>query len=272
MKKSKNILLLAIVIVLQSCSSNEDMPTADQEPIINRKNIESIFPTSGGFDDLLILKENGKIIKFYSNNTTYYHHVKYDSNSKVEGMNVSATLNPFTPFTGFNYDYLTGSNTPLDVQFNYTNNALISITGNSDIAGDNIITYNPNGSVNSIEGGVFLTTFVYEINNENPVAYIVRDFTNSSSVNRWELTFDDKVNPFYKDWAESFFPYPLLQLGSYTRENFCFFKNNIIQRDNLNTNETVTISYNYDSDNHPTFYRLITEQGDIRSGTINYSN
>lgn len=270
MKNTSNILLIAIVIILQSCSSNDDEPTVNQEPTINRKNIESIFPTSNGFDDLFILKEDDKIVKFYSNNTTYYHHVKYDSNSKVEGMNVDGTGSPNTPFTGFNYDYLSGSNTPLEVQFNYTNDLLTSTTGSVDLVGY-IITYNSNGSINSLERGSNLITFIYENNDENPVAYIRRDLSNPANVDRWELTFDDKVNPFYKDWDKNSFPFRLLATGSLPAENFCFFKNNIIQRDNLNTNETVTISYNYDLDNHPTFYRIVRPGSTPKSGTINYN-
>lgn len=269
-KQTFKLVVLSLTYLISSCSSIDDNNNGSSDPIINRKSIESIFPTSDGFGNLFILRENDKVVKFYSNNTTYYHHVKYDSNSIIEGMNIDGTLNPSTPFTGFNYDYLSGSNTPLDVQFNYTNDTLVSITGIADIAGD-IITYNANGSVNSIEGRFILTTFVYENNDENPKAYIIRDLTNPSVAVRWELTFDDKVNPFYKDWAESSFPYPLLELGSLTRESYCFFKNNIIQKDNLSTNETVVISYGYDSDNHPTFYRIERPGSTTRSGTINYN-
>ncbi|WP_298954585.1 hypothetical protein [uncultured Nonlabens sp.] len=268
MKHLNNILFIALATLIQSCSSSDDEPSSVVEPTINRKSIESIIASSGN-DDLYILREDDRIVKYYSQNTTIYHHLKYNSDLKVEGMNTDGTGNASLPFTGFNYDYLTGVTTPLEAQFNYTGAFLTSITGNYQSAGI-IFTYNADDTINSVELGSFLFTFIYDGTSDNPVAYTRRNLFNASDVVRWELTFDDKVNPLYKDWINDSFLFSFFDIGSFPRENFCFFKNNVVRRENIASNEAVIITYEYDNDDHPTSYRIVRPGLETRSGSINY--
>lgn len=266
MKNTRNILLIAIVIILQSCSTNEDNDGSSQEPTIITKSVSSIFPSS---EDMYVLTESGLITKFYSNGTTYYHHVQYNANSRVQAMYIDGTGNTSIPFRGFDFDYITGNTNPPDVEFRYSGNVLTEISGISNVK----FIYDNTGKLIETLGGNLndnRAQFIYD-GGENPVAVIESNIFDANSSKRWELTFDDKVNPLYKPWVENSFPYFVAENGL-TSRSYVYFKNNLIKKEQLATSQQFVINYQYDNDNHPTFYRFITEQGNTRSGTINYVN
>jgi len=272
MKNTNTALLyLSLITILQSCSPNDDSSAnnENENPTIIRKDIQSIFPAE--LNELYLLTENDLITKFYSNSTTTYNHCVFNSNSQIEGIYWTGTGSPSLPFQGFNYDYVTGATTPPGTQFFYTNDVLTNIT--SSLNSHRTFIYDSNGRIGTIIFGditVTVTTSIRYIYGEgdNPIAYI--QTSPSSQPQRWELTFDNRVNPFYKAWENNSFPYSL-SLNSLSTESEGYFKNNLILRENLATNESLFIDYNYDNDDHPTFYRILRPNGTTRTGTINYN-
>ena len=255
MKQIKIIAIILFTIILSySCTSEDEMedPNNGGNQSANLKVIKSISQSQ--FGNLNIQLQNDRISRFYSAGTTFYHHVNYDGTDRIQNIQ------------DFNYDYISDSNRSPSVFFNYNGLNIDEIT--SFNLGDLEFIYDQQNRLEEFILDGLRFQFLFE-QGENPIAVLVNRVVDTSQPTRYELTFDDKVNPFYTIWKSYGLPLNLAY-GDLPDDTFVFFPNNLIVKENLQSQDIFRINYQYDDEDHPTFYRYTDDQGRTRSGFFDY--
>jgi hypothetical protein len=267
MKHFKTITIILFTVILSySCTSEDDI--GDQNNGGNEpaylKVIESISQSQ--FGNLNIQLQNDRISRFYSASTTFYHHVNYDGTERIQNIYIEGTGNTNLPFQGFDYDYISDPNDNPEVIFTYDGSRLKQIRSSN--LGDFDFFFDTQNRLQEVTLDDQRFEFIYE-SGTNPIAVLISRIQSTTQPKRFELVFDDKVNPFYTIWND--FGLPLsLAYGDLPDDAFVYFPNNLISMENLTDQEIFTITYQYDDEDHPSFYRYTDDQGRTRSGFFNY--
>ncbi len=92
----------------------------------------------------------------------------------------------------------------------------------------------------------------YQYNSNNELTTIVEDRTNTQNgiIRTYQVTFDNKVNPYYQIWKESKLTFLDSQSGL-ARFNLEFYPHNIINMQDAEGNIDYNATFTYDNDNYP---------------------
>ena len=117
------------------------------------------------------------------------------------------------------------------------------------------------------EGSLF-RYFQYGYNNQNELVTIILDESPSGgSSHTLQVTFDDKVNPYYKIWQETKLTFLHTEPGGPADHNLEFYPHNVLNLQEGASDVWFNTNYTYDEDNYPITMN-INEGGDAGS---NYS-
>jgi hypothetical protein len=245
--KITNYLLLSLIFLLLNCSASNGEESLDNTAVA----VKDLTKMTGD-DDHWLNYENGKITKAWDNSHTYRSQLVYNSNGMVS--------REYRDFTGSrnsdneNFDW----EIPVSDRFIenvYENGKLKYIMDNDSGVSEKLVEYTYQGDLviekRKYNAGSLYRYFRYEYNNQNELVTIIWDESPSggSSYNL-QVTFDDKINPYYKIWKETKLTFWFAQAGP-ARHNLEFYPHNVLNLQEGVNDVWYNAYYTYDEDNLP---------------------
>ncbi len=216
--------------------------------------------------------ENGKINKAWSSGTTFRSQMIYNSNGTMSREYREGTGNPNSDNENFEWEIPVSD---AYIENIYENGKLISIIRHDSGRSWKLVEYSYQGDL-VVEKRVYFHEdnsvdryFRYEYNNQNELITIIRDESPSGgSSHTLQVTFDDKVNPYYKIWKETKLTFWNAQDGP-ARYNLEFYPHNVLNLQKGVDDIWYNAFYTYDEDNLPITMH-ININGEVQEGDDNY--
>lgn len=242
MKKTNYLLLCLTLLLFMSCSGSDEI-LEDNSPILVEKNLLKMT----GEGDHWLHYENGKVVKAWSSSTTIRSQIVYNSNGTMSKGYGEGTGNPNSDNENFEWEIPVSDNYTENI---YENGKLKSIMSHNSFGSSSIVEYFYEDDL-VVEKRTSNHYFRYIYNNQNELVTIIWDESPSGgSSHTLQVTFDDKVNPYYTIWKGSKLTFPNAQYGL-ARFNLEFYPHNILSLQEGVNNVWYNAFYTYDEDNYP---------------------
>jgi hypothetical protein len=201
--------------------------------------------------------ENGKINKAWATGTTLRSQMVYNSNGTMSKEYREGTGDPNSDNQNFTWEIPVSENYIENI---YENGKLVEVIGHESGNSWKIADYTYRGDLvlekrdydlNSQDDTVYrIYTYIY--NNQNEITTIIWNETPSGgSSHTLQVTFDDKVNPYYKIWEESKLTFWHAEVGL-ARFNLEFYPYNILKLQEEGESDVwYEAFFTYDRDNYP---------------------
>jgi hypothetical protein len=268
MKKTKLILGIIIILIISSCSPNEnDSELIKNEKLVKREYVRDNYNIEYRYNDKNLLTKISILGESINSQETFI----YDSNNNIIEINYSSSsLNK--SYTYDNLQRLTkailinlpGFNKTKTQTFTYNDN-IIKVYESSD-NGESLIyelETNEAGLINKMSNDSFTSKLIYD--SKGNISEIETFNKNNTLLNTVNLIYDNKINPFYGQ-LKSIYIIKFLQALSdanygefvfdgYEGYFFPFSKNNIVTKI-LKGNTPRNNLYSYDNDNYPLNFKI----------------
>lgn len=264
-----------ISAIIPNEESPADEVTPEEEAPSNQIITEKDLVRQNGEYPHLLNYDNGRVAKSWSYGHTYRSEMIYNSDGTLSGKYIEGNH-----LTNENFDWEVPENQPF-LENIYENGKLKYINlVNSGVSCKQIeYVYKKDDLV--IEkryfgrgaqcSGELIGFYRYEYNDQNELVTIFEDFT-ASSPQRFshtlQVTFDDKVNPYYKIWMETKTVF-LSQEGGLARHNLEFYPHNMLSVKEGVDDIWMNAVYSYDKDNLPVTMDII-EGKDTHGGSYSF--
>ena len=274
----KNLIFCVFTIVLISCSSETSSDeisiiTPDEEASSNQLISEKDLVKQNGDYPHLLNYENGRVSKSWAYGHTYRSQMVYNSNGTLAGKYIEGG---FTTNENFEWEI---SDTQPFLENIYESGKLKSINlVDSDVSckqieyiyNDDLVIEKKIFGIDTECSSELKGYYRYEYNNQNELVTIIKDFTASGyNSHTLQVTFDDKVNPYYKLWKETktvFLP----QEGGLARHNLEFYPKNMLNLKEGVDDIWMNATYTYDEDNLPVTMDITEGRTHIGSYSFDY--
>jgi hypothetical protein len=266
MKIKKYLFLLLSLVLFINCSSTETEVNENITPQTVEKNLLKMT----GDDNHWLNYENGKINKAWSAGNTNRSQFTYNTNGTVLREYIEGTGNPNSdnenfqwqiPFTGNYYENI------------YDNGKLILINRIESGISWKLIEYTYQGNLivekkEYHHGNHNLARhYQYIYNSDNKLTTIIWDETPGGGTSHTlQVTFDDKINPYYKIWSDTKITFWDAPDGP-ARYNLEFYPHNILNLQKSANDVWYNVFYTYDADNYP--ITMYINEG-VQAGNYNY--
>lgn len=240
--KITKYLFMSLTLLLLNCSTsnNEDV---EDNPVLIEKDLLKMTGASNHW----LHYENGKINKAWDNSTTYRSQIVYNSDGTMSKEYIEGTGNRNSDNENFEWEIPVSDDYIENV---YENGKLISIIGHGSGSSSTLVEYTYQGDlvVEKREEGRYLR---YEYNAQNELTTIIWDESPSGGESHTlAVTFDDKVNPYYKVWKETKLTFWHSEDGP-ARFNLEFYPHNVLKLQEDVNDIWFSAFYTYDEDNYP---------------------
>ena len=262
--KIRNYLILSLTFLLLNCSSSND-----EEILNNGQTTEKNLVKMTGANDHWLNYENGKITKAWDNSHTYRSQMVYNSNGTISKEYREGTGNASSDNENFEWEISVSDSYIENV---YENGKLKYIMQNNGGVAEKLVEYTYQGDLvvekrRYFGGGSLDRYFRYEYNNQNELVTIIWDESPSGgSSHTLQVTFDDKINPYYKIWKETKLTFWYAQAGP-ARHNLEFYPHNILSLKEGVNDVWYNAFYTYNEDNLPIIMHINEGTG---AGDDNY--
>lgn len=248
--KITKYLLLSLTLSLLNCSTSSDEDNGDDNLILVEKDLLKVT----GDEDHWLNYENGKINKAWSSGTTFRSQMTYNSNGTMSKEYREFTGNPNSDNENFQWEIPVSDTYVENI---YQNGKLIEIIEHDSGSSWKLVEYTYQGDLviekreyygedNSVD-----RYFRYEYNSQNEITTIIWDESPSGgSSHTLQVTFDDKVNPYYKIWMDKKLTFWNAQDGP-ARYNLEFYPHNVLNLQEGVSDVWFNTYYTYDDDNYP---------------------
>ena len=245
--KIRNYLLLSLTFLLFNCSSSDG-----EEILNNGQTTEKNLSKVTGESDHWLDYENGRITKAWDNSNTYRSQIVYNSNGTMFREYREFTGNASSNNENFQWEIPVSDNYIENV---YENGKLKYIVQNYSGVSEKLVEYTYQDDLvvekRKFESGNLYRYFRYLYNNQNELVTIIWDESPSGgSSHTLQVTFDDKINPYYKIWKETKLTFWYAQDGP-ARHNLEFYPHNVLNLQKGVNDVWYNAYYTYDKDNLP---------------------
>lgn len=245
------ILFFTLSLLLNCSSSGNDDDSDGSNSVIVQKDLQKMT----GDDDHWLNYENGTINKTWSSGTTVRSQMVYNSNGTMSKEYREGTGNPNSDNENFWWEIPISEDYIENI---YENGKLKSIMRHDSGDSYKLVEYVYQGDLvvekrkyfggdNSVD-----RIFTYIYNNQNEITTIIwNESPSGGSSHTLQVTFDDKVNPYYKIWEDTKLTFWNAQDGP-ARYNLEFYPHNILKlQEEGSTDIWYEAFYTYDEDNYP---------------------
>jgi hypothetical protein len=266
-KIRKNIFICITSLFCLSCSSSSE----NSDPVgSNPQAVEKDLVKMTGTDDHWLHYENGKIDKAWASGTTVRSQMVYNPNGTMSREYFEGTGNPSSDNQNFGWEIPVSNHYMENV---YENEKLVSVIEHNSGNSWKRVEYTYQGDL-VVEKRAYYTDdnlvdryFRYIYNSKNEIITIIWDESPSGgSSHTLQVTFDDKVNPYYKIWKETKLTFWNAQDGP-ARHNLEFYPHNVLNLLEGANDIWYSAYYTYDKDNLPITMHI--DKG-VQQGTDNY--
>ena len=247
-----NYLLLSLTFLLLNCSSSND-----EETLNNGQTTEKNLIKVTGESEHFLNYENGKINKAWDNSHTYRSQLVYSSNGTLSREYRESTGNINSDNENFEWE-IPISDTYIENV--YEEGKLKYIMQNDGGVAEKLVEYTYQGDLvvekRKYSAGSLDRYFRYEYNDQNELVTIIRDeSSHGGSSYTLQVTFDDKINPYYKIWKETKLTFWFAQAGP-ARYNLEFYPHNLLSLKEGANDVWYNSFYTYNEDNLPITLRI----------------
>ena len=264
MKFTNYLILCFTFLLFLNCSTSDDNNDSETtDPITIEKDLLKMTGDAIHW----LNYEDGKINKASPCNNSIRLQMTYNLNgtiSKIYSEDIGSQNNE-----NFEWEIPVSENYIENV---YENGNLIFIMEHNSGYSWKLVDYTYQGELviekrTYYNGGTLFRYFRYEYNNENELISIIWDESPSGgSSHILQVTFDDKVNPYYKIWKESKLTFWNAQSGP-ARYNLEFYPHNVLSLQEGVNDTWYNAFYTYDEDNLPISMHI--NEG-VEAGDDNY--
>lgn len=248
--KIAKYLFMSLTLLLFNCSTSDSEVKVEENPILIEKDLLMMTGDSNHW----LHYENGKIKKAWSDGTTYRSQMVYNSNGTISREYREGTGNANSDNENFEWE-ITASNSYIENI--YENEKLKSIIRHDSGNSWKLVEYTYQGDLVIEKRDYFgednsvYRYYRYEYNDLNELITIIWDESPSGgSSHTLEVTFDDKINPYYKIWKETKLTFWDAQDGP-ARFNLEFYPNNVLNLQEGTDDIWYNALYTYDEDDFP---------------------
>ena len=251
--KITNYILLSLTFLLLNCSSSND-----EETLNNGQTTEKNLIKVTGESEHLLNYENGKITKAWDQSYAERSRMVYNANGTMSTEYRSSAS--WQNYDNENFEWeIPISDTYIENV--YEDGKLKYIMQNDGGVSEKLVEYTYQGDLvvekrDYYNDGSLFRYFRYEYNNQNELVTIIWDESPSGgSSHTLQVTFDDKINPYYKIWKETKLTFWYAQAGP-ARHNLEFYPHNILSLKEGVNDVWYNALYIYNEDNLPITLRI----------------
>jgi len=255
--KIRNYLLLSLTFLLLNCSSSND-----EETLNNGQTTEKNLVKMTGANDHWLNYENGKITKAWDNSHTYRSQMVYNSNGTMSKEYRWSENHINYDNENFEWEIPVSDSYIENI---YENGKLKYIMQNDGGVAEKLVEYTYQGDLvvekREWSGDYLRRYFRYEYNAQNELVTIIWDESPSGgSSHTLQVTFDDKINPYYKIWKETKLTFWYAQ-STPASHNLEFYPHNLLSLKEGVNDVWYNALYIYNEDNLPITLRINEGQG-----------
>jgi hypothetical protein len=263
--KITNYLLLSLTFLLLNCSSSND-----EETLNNGQTTEKNLTKMTGDNDHWLNYENGEITKAWDNSHTYRSQLVYNSDGTLSREYRELTGSQNSDNENFEWEI---SVSDRYIENIYENGKLKYIMQNDGGVAEKLVEYTYQGDLvvekREYHDGSLYRYFRYEYNNQNELVTIIWDESPSGgSSHTLQVTFDDKINPYYKIWKETKLTFWYAQ-STPASHNLEFYPHNLLSLKQGVNDVWYNAFYTYNEDKLPITLR-INEGGGVGDYYFDY--
>jgi len=258
--KIRNYLLLSLTFLLLNCSSSND-----EETLNNGQTAEKNLINVTGRKEHLLNYENGKITKAWDQSYAERSQMVYNSNGTMSKEYRGSASTSWQNYDNENFEW----EIPVSdsyIENVYENGKLKYIMQNDGGVAEKLVEYTYQGDL-VVEKRIYFSPgtlgryFRYEYNNQNELVTIIRDESpQGGSSHTLQVTFDDKINPYYKIWKDTKLTFWYAQ-STPASHNLEFYPHNILSLKEGVNDVWYNALYTYNEDNLPITLRINEGQG-----------
>jgi hypothetical protein len=264
MKIKKYLFVPLFILLFINCSSSDESDNSITQ-IIEKKLLKMT-----GDDNHHLNYENDKIIKAWSAGNTNRSQFTYNTNGTISREYLDSTGNPNSDNLNFQWQIPVSDRYIENI---YENGKLTKIIEHDSGSTWKHIEYSYQGDL-IVEKRVYYGSnnalkrhYQYIYNSDNKITTIIIDETPSGGGSHTlQVTFDDKINPYYKIWQETKLTFWDAQDGP-ARYNLEFYPHNILSLKKSTNDVWYNVFYTYDTDNYP--ITMYINEG-VQAGNYNY--
>ena len=251
MKPTKFATLLFVLSIVFNCSSSDGDENPDtSNPAVVEKDLIKIT----GDADHWLNYENGTINKAWSSITTYRSQMLYNSDGTMSKEFREFTGNPNSDNENFGWEIPVSENFIENI---YENEKLVEVVRHYSGDSWKLVDYTYQGDLvvekrrytydDNPEKLDRIFTYIYNSQNEI-TTMIVNETPAGGSTYTLQVTFDDKVNPYFKIWDETKLTFWMEFWG----DNLEFYPHNVLKlQEEGESDVNYEAFYTYDADNYP---------------------
>jgi hypothetical protein len=252
--KITNYILLSLTFLLLNCSSSND-----EESLNNGQTTEKNLIKVTGESEHLLNYENGKITKAWDQSYAERSQMVYNSNGTISKEYRGSASTSWQNYDNENFEWEVSVSDRF-IENIYENGKLKYIMQNDGGVAEKLVEYTYQGDLvvekREYHDGSLYRYFRYEYNNQNELVTIIWDESPSGgSSYTLQVTFDDKINPYYKIWKETKLTFWYAQAGP-ARHNLEFYPHNILSLKEGVNDVWYNALYIYNEDNLPITLRI----------------
>lgn len=277
----KNMIFYLLTIILVSCTpdssgdeisvieSKEETPSSESQEETPSEQTPEETPSNqtmkkdllevigeGEFSSLYFNYKDGMIDKIWASPTSDAIQVVYNPNGKISRQYREQLHDQRSNAQNFEWEVATKGDNYLE---NIYEDGKLKFTKYSDFTEEYVYH---NDLVIRIGG------YSYEYNDKDELTTII--YSGPSFSRKWDVKFDDKVNPFYKMWKEiSFVPWNYWERSDGLLLDF--YPHNLVSLIESDGDIEYEIFYTYDEDDYPITSRVFEDQEDIHRYNFNYN-
>jgi hypothetical protein len=258
--KITNYLLLSLTFLLLNCSASNDEKTLN-----NGQTTEKNLIKVTGENEHLLNYENGKITKAWDNSHTFRSQMVYNSNGTMSKEYRGSASTSWQDYDNENFEWEISVSDRF-IENVYENGKLKYIMQNDGGVAEKLVEYTYQGDLvvekrRYYSAGILGRYFRYEYNDQNELVTIIWDESPSGgSSYTLQVTFDDKINPYYKIWKETKLTFWYAQAGL-ARHNLEFYPHNLLSLKEGVNDVWYNAFYTYNEDNLPITLRITEARG-----------